>query len=183
MALFVTTETQWVKELNSKNDAVATLADLLFGTPTATTAEEKTATGKDTKCTVTGQGAKYYGTTTIYFNRLDLSTPFANQLVLVEFHQPVTTLYDQLALFNESLSTVFTEHDVEDWVFDPVKTEGVFTLTAKSGSAGWKGSVDLAYVVTNPDIVAIPDVKLDGVMTPNNSTDLEQADLRYCWWD
>ena len=183
MALFVSAPQQFVAELNSKNDAVATLADLLFGVPEATTAEEQTSTGKETKTKVTGQGAKYYGETWIYYNRQNLSTPLANQLLKIDFHHPVTTLYDQLYLLNEQLSSTFTEQDIEDHVFDPAVTEGVITLTAKAGSLGWKGSVSVAYDVIDPTDVVIPDVLLDGVMTPNNSTDLEQAALRYSWWD
>ena len=183
MALFVPAAKQMVAELNSKNDAVATLADLLFGTPEATTAEEQTTTGKETKVKITGQGSKYYGETYVYYNRLDLSTPFANQLLRLDFHNPITTLYDQLYLVNEQLSTVFTEQDLEDHVFDPLATEGVLTLTAKPGSLGWKNSTSIAYSVINPTLVEIPDIKLDGVMTPNNTTDLEQAALRYSWWD
>ena len=183
MALFVPAAKQMVAELNSKNDAVATLADLLFGVPETTTTEEQTTTGKETKVKITGQGAKYYGETYLYYNRQSLASPFANQLLRLDFHNPVTTLYDQLGLLNEQLSTTFAETDLEDYVFDPLQTEGVLPLVAKAGSLGWKGNSSIAYSVINPALVAIPDVQLDGVMTPNNTTDLEQAALRYSWWD
>ena len=184
MALFVQPKVQWVAELNALNDAVMTLADVSFGVPEPTTAEEKLAfSNKDTKCLMTGVGGKYYGSTNIYFNRIDLSTPFANQLVLLKFVAPVTTLYEKRAELNEQLAATFEELDLEDFSFEMGASEGILTLTAKPGSYGWKGSVQLAYVVEEATVLEIPDIHLDGVMTPNDSTLLEQAALRYAFWD
>lgn len=184
MALFVQPKVQWVKELNALNDAVATLADLSFGVPEPTTDQEKIDfSNKDTKCLITGVGGKYYGSTHIYYNRIDLSTPFANQLVLLKFVAPVTTLYDKRLELNRQLASTFEEADLEDFLFTAGAAEGVLTLTAKPGSYGWKGSVQLAYVVEEPTVLEIPDVHLDGIMTPNDSTLLEQAALRYAFWD
>ncbi len=184
MALFVQTPEQLLKELNQLNDAVATLADIQFGVPEPTTPEEKAQfQNKDTKCVITGVGAKYHGSQTIYYNRLDLSTPFANQLMLLTFVQPASTLYAARDQLNEQLSTTFLEADIEDFVFQPDQTEGVLELVAKSGSIGWQGRVSIAYVLEAPAIIEIPDVNLDGVMTPNDSTLLEQAALRYAFWD
>lgn len=183
MALFVQTPVQFVKELNKLNDAVATLGDLSFGVPEPTTEQEKTDTKKNTKCIITGVGAKYHGTHPIFYDRLDLSTPFANQMMLLSFVQPVTTLYAAREELNEQLSTTFLEADIEDFIFQPNQAEGILELKAKSGSLGWRGSVSIAYVLETPTIIEIPDVELDGVMTPNDSTLLEQAALRYAYWD
>lgn len=184
MALFVPAPQQWLKELNQKNDGVATLSDISFGVPEPTTPEEKLQfSNKDTKCLMTGVGAKYHGTQTIYYNRIDLSTPFANQLLLLQFVHPVSNLYAARAQLNEQLATTFLETDIEDHIFDPELTEGVLVLTAKPGSHGWKGSVSIGYEIIQPDVIEIPDVHLDGVMTPNDSILLEQASLRYSYWD
>lgn len=179
MSLFVQTEVQFIKRLNQLNDAVATPANISFGVPTLTTPEEKLATGKDVKCVITGIGEKYYGSSEIFFNRIDLSTPFANQLVSIDFQLPATTLYDQMHLLNEEFSSTFTENDLENFTFPEGETEGLITLTAKPTSLGWKGSVVLAYNMDSPALVLIPDAHLDGVMTPNDTTLLEQASLRY----
>lgn len=184
MALFVPTPQQWLKELNQKNDAVATLSDISFGVPSPTTPEEKLQfSNKDTKCLMTGVGAKYHGTQTIYYNRIDLSTPFANQLLLLQFVSPVSNLYGVRDQLNQQLATTFLETDIEDHIFDPELAEGVLVLTAKAGSHGWKGSVSIGYELTEPDVIEIPDIHLDGVMTPNDSVLLEQAALRYSYWD
>lgn len=186
MPLFVPARVQILAELNQKNDAVATLADIAFGTPEPTSAEEKTDHGnRDTKCELTGVGAKYYGKKTIFYNRIHMSTPFANQMLMLEFHHPVTNLYGQLDLLNEQLASVFTEQDIEDWVFpfNGVGYEDVLPLVAKPGSLDWKGDTAIGFRIIDPTAIEIPDIHLDGVMTPNDSTQLEQAALRYSYWD
>ena len=179
MALFVTGEHQHIAELNARNSAFATASDLVFGPREDVTPEEFIENNKESKRLVTGVSAKYYGSTYVFYNRLSLETAFANQLVMLEFVHPVTTLYDQMDVVNDKLGTVFTEADLDNFNFDVQATEGIITLTAKAGHAFWKDSVTLAYRVTTPEIVVIPDVHLDGVMTPNDSTVLEQAALRY----
>lgn len=184
MALFVPAPQQWLKELNQLNDAVATLSDISFGIPSPTTPEEKLKfSNKDTKCIMTGVGAKYHGSQTIYYNRIELSTPFANQLLLLRFVEPVTNLYGVRDQLNEQLATTFLESDLEDFTFQSELQEGVLVLTAKAGSHGWKGNVSIGYELISPEVIKIPDIHLDGVMTPNDSILLEQAALRYSYWD
>lgn len=184
MPLFVSAQLQHVAELNKLNDAIATVADLQFGVPEDTTAEEKAAkSNKDTKVELTGVGAKYHGKKTVYYNRQHLSTPFANQSILLELIAPVTSLYQQLDDINSQLATTFSQDDLEDVDLTNAETTGVLKLTAKAGSYGWKGDVSLGYAITDPYLIQIPDVNLDGVMTPNDSTLLEQAALRYSYWD
>lgn len=184
MPLFVHARQQHLAELNKLNDAVATMADIEFGVPEDTTAEEKAAkSNKDTKVLLKGVGAKYHGQKTVYYNRLHLSTPFANQAILLELIAPVTSLYQQLEEINSQLSTTFAEEDLVDVDLSQAETTGILKLEAKPGSYGWKGDVSLAYEIVDPYLIEIPDVNLDGVMTPNDSTLLEQAALRYSYWD
>lgn len=184
MSLFVPARRQMLDELNTINDGVATLSDIVFGTPEATTTEEKAAHGdRDSKVVITGVGAKYHGSTTVFYNRINLATPFANQMLLLEFHEPLSNLYAQLPLLNEQLASVFTEQDLEDFLFPAGQTEGLLPLTAKSGSLDWKGSATIGYRVAAPTALEIPDIHLDGVITPNDTTALEQAALRYSYWD
>lgn len=184
MSLFVPGRRQMLDELNQINDAVATLADISFGIPENTTDEEKAAHGgRDSKVVLTGVGAKYHSTQTVFYNRINLATPFANQMLLLEFHEPLSNLYAQLSLMNEQLASVFTEQDLEDFLFPAGQTEGLLTLTAKAGSLDWKGNTTIGYRVAAPTELEIPDIHLDGVMTPNDTTALEQAALRYSYWD
>lgn len=183
MALFRPLEQQWISELNAKNDAVMSLGDIQFGPGMPTTPEELASKGKDSKCLMTGINSMYYGSTYLYYNRLNLATAFANQLIKLKFYPPVDTFYHQLENFNDYFASIFTQDDLEDVVLDPVATEGLITITAKSTSRGWQGSVTMAYEVLEPEKVLIPDVNLDGVMTPNDSTLLEQAALRYSAYD
>lgn len=179
MPLFVSGEIQHLRELNSLNDAIATASDISFGVREEPTAEEIAAHNKESKRKLSGVSANYHGETYIYYDRLDLESAFANQLISVEFVAPMTTLYDQLATLNEKLSTIFTTADIEDFTFDPGLTEGILSLNAKPNHPFWKGGVLIAYSVTTVAPIAIPDVYLDGVMTPNASIAEEQAALRY----
>lgn len=181
MPLFVPGHVQHLKELNDKNRALATPSDIEFGDREDTTAEEKEKyKNKESKRLVRGVSAKYHGEVPIYYDRLNLETCFANQLVKVTFYTPISTLYDQLDVINEQFSTIFTEDDLEDVVLDPGLDEGIITLKVKGANHPyWRGQVLVAYEVLDPVKVMIPDVLLDGVMTPNDSTQIEQTPLRY----
>ena len=183
MALFRPVELQWISELNAKNDAVMSLGDVQFGPGEVTTAEELASKGKDSKCLMTGINSMYYGSTYLYYDRINLATAFANQLIKLRFYPPIDNFYNQLENFNDYFASVFTQDDLENFDIDLSATEGTVQITAKPTSRCWQGSVMMAYEVLEPEKVLIPDVLLDGVMTPNDSILLEQASLRYAAYD
>lgn len=179
MSLFVTGESQHIAELNALNRGYATASDLAFGPREEPTPEEVTEKGKESKRKVTGISAKYYGEAYIFYDRLSLETAFANQMVMLRFIRPATTLYAHLNELNDQLSTVFTQDDVEDFTFPIDEDTGILTLTAKVDNPFWSDYVTIGYEIIDPQLVTIPDAKLDGVMTPNSSTSVEQASMRY----
>lgn len=184
MSLFRHVPTQLVESLNRLNDAVATNADLIFDEVRATTEVELAQKGKDTRIRVRGNSHKYYGTTEVFYNRLKLQTAFANQLVKVTFLKPFNSLHSQIQQLNEEFAATFVVEDLEDFTpEDPNATAGVLTLTAAPASMGWSGTVELAYEVIDPIIMAIPDTELDGILTPNQRVDVEQATLMYAAYD
>ncbi len=179
MALFRPLEQQWIDELNVLNDAVMKISDVEFGPGEATTEEEASTKGKKSKCLLTGINSLYYGSLYVYYDRINLATAFANQMIKVKLYPPIDTFYGQLENFNSYFSSIFTQNDLEDFVLDAGVTEGFITITAKPTARGWYGSVQIAYEILEPEKILVPDVNLDGVMTPNDSTLLEQASLRY----
>lgn len=184
MSLFRHVPTQLIESMNRLNDAVATNADLIFDEVRATTEVELAQKGKDTRARVRGNSHKYYGTTEVFYNRLKLQTAFANQLVKVTFLKPFNSLHSQIQQLNEEFAATFVIEDLEDFTpTNPEAESGVLTLTAAAGSLGWAGSVELAYEVIDPIIMDIPDVELDGIMTPNQRVDVEQATLMYAAYD
>ena len=184
MSLFRHVATQLVENLNSLNDAVATINDVGFDQVRPTTAEEVATSGKNTAARLYGKSSKYYNEATVFYNRIRLDTAFANQLIKLTFNKPFTSLYSQFSVLNDEFSAVFTEEDIEDVVpEDPDATSGVITLTAKSGSLGWLGSVDMVYEIIEPELLNIPDTELDGYLTPNERIDVSQASLLYAAYD
>lgn len=184
MALFRHIPTQLIESLNRLNDGVATTADLIFDEARATTEVELAQKGKDTRARVRGNSHKYYGTIEIFYNRLKLQTMFANQLVKVTFLKPFNSLHSQLQQLNEEFAATFTQEDLENFTpEDPNAESGVLTLTATAGSLGYAGTVDLAYEVIDPIMTQIPDAELDGIMTPNQRLDVQQATLMYTAYD
>ena len=184
MPLFRHVPTQLVEELNAKNDAVATISDVGFDQARPTTPEELATHGVNSACRMFGKGSKYYNEATIFYTRIRLDTAFANQLIKLTFNKPFNSLYSQFSVLNDEFSSVFTQEDIEDVIpTDPDATTGVITLTAKSDSLGWIGSVEMAYEVTEPELIQIPDPDLDGYMTPNERIDVAQASLLYSAYD
>lgn len=184
MSLFRHVPTQLVESINRLNDAVATVADLIFDEVRPTTEAEVAQKGKNTCMRVRGNSHKYYGTKLMYYDRLNLQTAFANQMVKVTFLKPFNSLHSQIEQLNEEFAATFTIADFEDFTpEDPNAETGVLTLTAKADSLGWQGTVSLAYEVIDPIIMAIPDTELDGILTPNQRLDVEQATLMYAAFD
>lgn len=179
MSLFITGEMQHIAEMNALNRAYITASDVTFGPREEPTAEELKEKKKESKRLVTGNSSKYYGQAYIFYDRLSLETAFANQLVMLKFTKPVTTLYASLNELNAQLSTVFTQADIEDFTFPVDEETGIMTLTAKVDNPFWRDYVTIAYKISDDDVIEIPDVELDGVMTPNSSIEGEQASMRY----
>lgn len=179
MSLFITGEMQHIAEMNALNRGYITASDIAFGPREEPTPEEIEEKKKESKRLVTGVSAKYFGQAYIFYDRLSMETAFANQLVMLKFIKPVTTLYAHLDELNDQLSTVFTQADVEDFIFPVDEETGIMTLTAKAGNPFWHESVTIGYEISDSDVINIPDVELDGVMTPNSSIVGEQASMRY----
>lgn len=184
MPLFRHVPTQMIEALNKLNTAVATTSDVKFTKIRPTTPDEIALKGKDTHALAEGVGHKYYGTKSIYYNRLKLQTAFANQLIKLTFLTPFTSLYSQFDVINTEFSSVFTTEDLED--FTPTDTQapiGILTLKAKAESLGWLGEAQVAYELISPTVVDIPDTNLDGILTPNERIDVSQAGLLYTSYD
>jgi len=179
MALFITGEMQHIAEMNALNRAYITASDISFGPREEPTPEELAEKQKESKRLVTGISSKYFGQAYIYYDRLSMETAFANQLIMLKFVKPATTLYAHLEELNEQLSTVFTQADLEDFTFPVDEETGIMTLTAKEGNPFWHEYVTIAYELIESDVISIPDVELDGIMTPNSSIVGEQASMRY----
>lgn len=184
MPLFRHVATQLVENLNSLNDAVATINDVGFDQVRPTTPEELATKGTNTAARLHGKGSKYYNEATVFYNRIRLDTAFANQLIKLTFNKPFDSLYSQFAVLNDEFSSVFTTEDLEDVIpADPEASSGVITLTAKAESLGWIGSVEMAYEIIEPELMQIPDAELDGYLTPNERIDVSQASLLYAAYD
>lgn len=179
MSLFITGEMQHIAEMNALNRAYITASDVSFGPREEPTPEELADKQKESKRLVTGISSKYFGQAYIFYDRLSMETAFANQLIMLKFVKPVTTLYAHLDELNDQLSTVFSQADVEDFAFPVDEETGIMTLTAKADNPFWHEYVTIGYELVDSDVIAIPDVELDGVMTPNSSIVGEQAAMRY----
>ncbi len=168
MPLYNPAQIEILASVNNLNSAIITLDAVTFADPGVNTAVSGEALyGPNSTFSLKGAaGGNYEGSTKLAYNRLDLSTVFANQIISIPLRDPVD-VWAALPYINRRLSTSFVQADL---VNNPVNTtDKTILLQAHSKSLGWRGSITFGYTETAPQLLLIPDPELDGTLLPSGS--------------
>lgn len=138
-----------------------------FGEPIAATGENPE---RDTELVITGiPNSGYKGTTTVFYNRIDLAEfgPLTEELVLQVDGEP--TIEKLLEAFNALFNSNLQLDDLRDDHVIPTAAEiedgMLFTLRAAAKSYAYRGNIDLTIQPLDVDIdIAITDKMLDGLV-------------------
>jgi len=149
MSIYLDSKADLAAMFSVKAGIIVPVSDLVFGTPVATTAAEKTLYGKNTKVGVkfTDSSTLGMGGTKVFYDRLDV-TP----LGLANFRGIAVTGGQNLAamlpvLKNLSGATFTSDDLVEHSTVDDGDGGITFLIESKPDSLGWFGSVTVAFNV------------------------------------
>lgn len=158
--------------INAANSTTFTDAQVEFGTPALTNGSwQGNTTTKNSVVRLTAkEGSGFEGTTIVAYDRLKLDDLANLQGVKIRANKPTSTI-DLLAGFKYYAGMILTADDIEPTPLTD-NGDGTYsgTLTAKSSSLGWIGS--LPIVVTQGGLrmdELVVDTDLDGLNYPTAS--------------
>lgn len=170
MSLYSDPKAEILSQLNTLNNIKLSADDYNFGVPSPLSG------GTDqynTQITLTAKNinSPYAGDVQVKYKRLDLATLTELVDLKVGLYLPRTTLQVAEAV-NQRYGTNFTLDDiVQSTSLNLTDDEGLVTLTAKEGSLGWIGSVQVQVVKGNWPLSAfLTNVKLPGMNYPTPTT-------------
>lgn len=158
--------------INDETGLSLTFDQIEFGTPIAATGENPT---RDTEMVISGiHNSGYKGSTTIFYNRIDLSefsTLIMDELILQIEGTPTLELI--LSAFNALFKSNLQLEDLRDDMTIPTDIEGgvSFEIFASADSFAYRGSITMTLQPADVDIDQAIENKMLNGLTLNAPTE------------